>query len=83
MARMARERREVCERWRRELWQMFADGTLRPVVHGEFTLEDASKAHEAIEARNTPGTAALNSLGRPLPAAPARPRPMDPAPHTH
>lgn len=59
MARIAREHPELYERWRRELWRMFGDGTLRPVVHGEFTLEDAAKAHEAIESRRNLGKVVL------------------------
>lgn len=60
MARIARERPELYERWRRELWRMFMDGDLRPVVHGEFALEDAAKAHEVIEARRNLGKVVLH-----------------------
>lgn len=59
MARIARERPELYERWRRELWRMFLDGTLRPVVHGEFALEDAARAHEVIESRSNLGKVVL------------------------
>ncbi|MFF7948538.1 quinone oxidoreductase family protein [Streptomyces griseorubiginosus] len=59
MARIARERPELYERWRRELWRMFSAGTLRPVVHGEFALEDAAKAHAAIESRSNLGKVVL------------------------
>ncbi|WP_030327131.1 quinone oxidoreductase family protein [Streptomyces sp. NRRL B-3229] len=59
MARIARERPELYERWRRDLWRMFSAGTLRPVVHGEFALEDAAKAHAAIESRNNLGKVVL------------------------
>lgn len=60
MARIARERPELYERWRKDLWGMFLDGTLRPVVHGEFALEDAAKAHEVIEARRNLGKVVLH-----------------------
>ncbi|MFF0086569.1 zinc-binding alcohol dehydrogenase family protein [Streptomyces canus] len=60
MARIARERPELYERWRRELWRMFLDGVLRPVVHGEFALEDAAKAHEVIESRRNLGKVVLH-----------------------
>ncbi|MFI0537269.1 zinc-binding alcohol dehydrogenase family protein [Streptomyces sp. WSLK1-3] len=60
MARIARERPELYERWRNELWAKFLDGTLRPVVHGEFALEDAAKAHEVIEARRNLGKVVLH-----------------------
>ncbi|MET7735232.1 zinc-binding dehydrogenase [Streptomyces sp. NPDC005402] len=60
MARIARERSELYERWRRELWRMFREGTLRPVVHGEFALEEAAKAHEVIESRRNLGKVVLH-----------------------
>ncbi|MFF4787639.1 zinc-binding alcohol dehydrogenase family protein [Streptomyces griseorubiginosus] len=59
MARISRERPELYERWRRDLWRMFSAGTLRPVVHGEFALEDAAKAHAAIESRGNLGKVVL------------------------
>jgi NADPH:quinone reductase-like Zn-dependent oxidoreductase len=59
LARIARGRPEVYERWRQELWRLFADGALRPAVHGEFALEDAAKAHEAIESRSNLGKVVL------------------------
>ncbi|MEU5046902.1 quinone oxidoreductase family protein [Streptomyces griseorubiginosus] len=59
MARIARERPELYERWRRDLWRMFSAGTLRPVVHGEFALEDAAKAHAVIESRSNVGKVVL------------------------
>ncbi|KUM79653.1 quinone oxidoreductase family protein [Streptomyces griseorubiginosus] len=59
MAQIARERPELYERWRRDLWRMFSAGTLRPVVHGEFALEDAAKAHAAIESRRNLGKVVL------------------------
>ncbi|MPY61381.1 quinone oxidoreductase family protein [Streptomyces spongiae] len=55
MARIARERPELYERWRRELWELFREGRLRPAVHGTFALEDAAKAHEVIESRSNLG----------------------------
>ncbi|WP_020119209.1 zinc-binding dehydrogenase [Streptomyces canus] len=60
MARIARERPELYERWRRELWRRFLDGTLRPAVHGEFALEDAAKSHEVIESRRNLGKVVLH-----------------------
>ncbi|MFJ5974704.1 zinc-binding alcohol dehydrogenase family protein [Streptomyces sp. NPDC093060] len=59
MALIARGRPELYERWRQELWQLFADGALKPAVHGEFALEDAAKAHEAIESRSNLGKVVL------------------------
>jgi NADPH:quinone reductase-like Zn-dependent oxidoreductase len=59
MARIARGRPELCERWRRELWRLFAEGALKPAVHGEFALADAAKAHEVIESRSNLGKVVL------------------------
>ncbi|MFJ7175389.1 zinc-binding alcohol dehydrogenase family protein [Streptomyces massasporeus] len=59
MARIARGKPELYERWREELWRLFAAGELRPVVHGEFALEDAAKAHEEIEGRSNLGKVVL------------------------
>jgi NADPH:quinone reductase-like Zn-dependent oxidoreductase len=59
MARIARERPELYERWRRELWQLYGQGALKPVVHGEFGLEDAAEAHAVIECRRNLGKVVL------------------------
>jgi NADPH:quinone reductase-like Zn-dependent oxidoreductase len=59
MARIARERPELYERWRRELWRLFADGVLRPAVHGVFGLADAAEAHEAVVSRRNLGKVVL------------------------
>ncbi|MFI5796747.1 zinc-binding alcohol dehydrogenase family protein [Streptomyces sp. NPDC051677] len=59
MAHVARGRPEVYERWRQELWQLFAEGTLKPAVHREFGLEDAAEAHETIESRSNLGKVVL------------------------
>jgi NADPH:quinone reductase-like Zn-dependent oxidoreductase len=61
MARIARGRPELYERWRRELWALFATGALRPAVHGEFALEDAAKAHAVIESRGNLGKVVLRT----------------------
>ncbi|TXS48714.1 NADP-dependent oxidoreductase [Streptomyces sp. uw30] len=60
MARIARGEPELYERWRRELWRLFEVGAVKPVVHGEFALEDASQAHAAIESRVNRGKAVLH-----------------------
>lgn len=59
MARIARGKPELHEQWREELWRLFAAGELRPVVHGEFALEDAAKAHGEIEGRSNLGKVVL------------------------
>lgn len=60
MARIAREEPELYERWRLELWELFAEGVLTPAVHGEFALEEAAAAHAAIEARANRGKVVLH-----------------------
>jgi NADPH:quinone reductase-like Zn-dependent oxidoreductase len=59
MGLIARERPQVYEGWRRELWRLFAEGALRPAVHGEFPLEEAAKAHEAVTSRSNLGKVVL------------------------
>ncbi|GHC51264.1 oxidoreductase [Streptomyces violaceochromogenes] len=59
MARIARGKPELYEQWREELWRLFAAGELRPVVHAEFALEDAAKAHGEIEGRSNLGKVVL------------------------
>ncbi|MFE0250900.1 zinc-binding alcohol dehydrogenase family protein [Streptomyces sp. NPDC059010] len=60
MARIARGRPELYERWRRELWRLFEEGVVRPAVHGEFALEEAAGAHAAIGARANRGKVVLH-----------------------
>ncbi|MEW2624403.1 zinc-binding dehydrogenase [Streptomyces sp. NPDC048106] len=59
MALIARGRPELYERWRRELWRLFAEGGVRPVVHAEFALEEAARAHAVIETRSNLGKVVL------------------------
>ncbi|MFJ4555046.1 zinc-binding alcohol dehydrogenase family protein [Streptomyces massasporeus] len=59
VARIARGKPELYEQWREELWRLFAAGELRPVVHGQFALEDATKAHGEIEGRSNLGKVVL------------------------
>ncbi|TGZ13793.1 oxidoreductase [Streptomyces sp. S816] len=59
MALIARGRPELYERWRRELWRLFAEGDVRSVVHAEFALEEAAQAHAAIETRSNLGKVVL------------------------
>ncbi|MEV6134774.1 zinc-binding dehydrogenase [Nocardia sp. NPDC051990] len=59
MARIARHAPDLYEHWRQELWQYFASGLLRPVVHAEFPLADAAAAHAVIEARSNLGKVIL------------------------
>lgn len=59
MARIARGKPELYERWRRELWRLFTEGALKPSVHGEFALTEAAEAHKVIEARSNLGKVVL------------------------
>ncbi|MEU2437972.1 zinc-binding dehydrogenase [Streptomyces rubradiris] len=59
MALIARERPELYERWRRDLWRLHAEGVLKPAVHGEFALEDAEAAHRVIAGRANLGKVVL------------------------
>ncbi|GAA0308856.1 zinc-binding alcohol dehydrogenase family protein [Streptomyces turgidiscabies] len=59
LRRIALERPELYERWRRELWRLFTEGAVRPVVHGEFALADAAGAHRVIESRTNLGKVVL------------------------
>ncbi|MFE7445400.1 zinc-binding alcohol dehydrogenase family protein [Streptomyces chartreusis] len=60
MARIAREEPELYERWRQELWRLFEEGAVKPVVHGEFALEEAAEAHAAVESRVNRGKVVLH-----------------------
>ncbi|MFC9969035.1 zinc-binding alcohol dehydrogenase family protein [Nocardia ignorata] len=44
---------------RQEVWQHYASGLLRPVVHAEFALDDAAAAHAVIEQRTNLGKVVL------------------------
>ncbi|MER6328979.1 zinc-binding dehydrogenase [Streptomyces sp. NPDC001034] len=59
MALIARGRPELYERWRLELWRLFAEGAVQPVVHAEFALEEAAQAHAVIETRSNLGKVVL------------------------
>ncbi|MFJ4577918.1 quinone oxidoreductase family protein [Streptomyces echinatus] len=59
MALIARGRPELYERWRQELWRLFAEGALKPAVHGEFALEDVAAAHAAVTGRTNLGKVVL------------------------
>ncbi|MCQ9134410.1 MULTISPECIES: zinc-binding dehydrogenase [Streptomyces] len=58
-ALVARDQPQLHERRRRELWRLFAEGALRPSVHGEYALEDAGEAHAVIESRRNLGKVVL------------------------
>ncbi|MGW5350454.1 quinone oxidoreductase family protein [Streptomyces sp. NPDC004031] len=59
IALVARTQPERYAGWVRELWRLFAEGALRPAVHGEFALPDAARAHAVIEARENRGKVVL------------------------
>ena len=43
-----------------ELWDLLADGRLRPAIHAELSLVDAAEAHRIIEVRANLGKVVLN-----------------------
>ncbi|MGC0328567.1 NADPH:quinone reductase-like Zn-dependent oxidoreductase [Streptomyces sp. SAI-170] len=59
MALIARGRPELYEQWRRELWRLFTEGSLRPAVHAEYPLAEAEEAHRAIASRTNLGKVVL------------------------
>lgn len=59
MAHLATRRRAVYDRHQRELWQLYREGHLRPVVHRSLPLECAADAHRIIEARANRGKVVL------------------------
>jgi len=32
-----------------QVWPLLDDGTIKPVIHSEFKLDEASKAHQLME----------------------------------
>lgn len=47
-----------------DVWPGFADGTLRPVVHSRYSLEDVANAHAEMEASTHIGKILLTCSGR-------------------
>ncbi|MFI1796247.1 zinc-binding alcohol dehydrogenase family protein [Streptomyces sp. NPDC020379] len=62
MALIARHRPALMEQWRRELWELFAAGRLRPRIHAELPLEEAAEAHRIIESRVNLGKVVLRPV---------------------
>ncbi|KOG85942.1 quinone oxidoreductase family protein [Streptomyces varsoviensis] len=56
---IARQRPLLYERWRAELWRLFAEGALRPAIHAELPLMQAAAAHAIIEKRANLGKVIL------------------------
>lgn len=50
---------ELYDRWLRELWQLYEEGTLRVAVHEEIPLAEAARAHALIEQRRNLGKVVL------------------------
>lgn len=48
-ARPAAEKATIVRQVRELVWPLLADGTVRPVVHATFPLDDASRAHAVLE----------------------------------
>lgn len=63
MAHFARLRSEVYARHRRELWDLYLGGRLRPLVHRTLPLADAAEAHRILERRENVGRVLLRPAG--------------------
>ncbi|GHE63338.1 oxidoreductase [Streptomyces longispororuber] len=59
MSLVARQRPLEYEAWRKELWRLFQEGSLRLAVHAAYALEDAAAAHRAVESRANRGKVVL------------------------
>ncbi|MFB6827096.1 zinc-binding alcohol dehydrogenase family protein [Streptomyces virginiae] len=59
MRAIATGKPELYERLLRELWQLWAAGTLRTAVHEEIPLAEAARAHAIIERRRNLGKVVL------------------------
>ncbi|WP_414504155.1 quinone oxidoreductase family protein [Streptomyces sp. NEAU-L66] len=59
MRRFSTVQRELYEEHRAQLWELAGSGRLRAAVHAELPLDEATKAHEIIEARANLGKVVL------------------------
>jgi NADPH:quinone reductase-like Zn-dependent oxidoreductase len=59
MAHFAAHRRDSYDRNQQELWDHYAAGRLRPVVHAILPLERAAEAHRLVESRANLGKVLL------------------------
>lgn len=39
----------IAEKLQQQVWPLLANGTIKPIIHARFTLNEASKAHELME----------------------------------
>ena len=39
----------IAEKLQRQVWPLLANGTIKPIIHARFALNEASKAHEIME----------------------------------
>ena len=39
----------IAEKLQRQVWPLLANGTIKPIIHARFALNEASKAHELME----------------------------------
>ncbi|MCB0908703.1 MAG: NAD(P)H-quinone oxidoreductase [Nocardioidaceae bacterium] len=49
-SRPVAEKAAICAGVAEHVWPLVADGTVRPLVHATFPLDDVRRAHEALEA---------------------------------
>jgi NADPH2:quinone reductase len=39
----------IAEKLQQKVWPLLANGTIKPIIHARFALNEASKAHELME----------------------------------
>jgi NADPH2:quinone reductase len=59
LGRLTALRPDLVEQAARDVLRLWEGGVVRPIVGHEFPLEDAGKAHELIETRQTTGKVVL------------------------
>ncbi|MFI9386401.1 zinc-binding alcohol dehydrogenase family protein [Kutzneria sp. NPDC052558] len=59
MAHLASRRPEVYARHRQELWDLNAQGVLKPAIHATLPLDQAAEAHRIMESRASQGKIVL------------------------
>jgi len=50
--RSVKEKAEISQALRKEVWPLLDSGTIRPIIHQTFPLEKAAEAHQLMESSN-------------------------------
>ncbi len=59
--RTVEQKAEIAEALKAHVWPLLAQGTLRPIIHEVFALEEAARAHEVLESSQHIGKLLLRS----------------------